>query len=268
MWQRARVPQQQRFCALLAIATARLPRTPQQALAAAREAEAVWPDRAEPIVLAARASFALGDFAAAHARFSEALRRDPRCLEDPVALHERAEAAVAVGDLPVAKAAYRALAPRVSLVESPSRQGQALVEAAAVVMSSGPDALDEAWGYLAEARRIGVGTVGEVFLDGLLALLLDRQGRLDEARGVVAEAGGPWAAMELVPLGASGGPPRVSSMPWLPDGERWAVVAVLAAREAPDVARDYWDAFLADSAAPDVWRAHAERKLAALGRGH
>ncbi len=269
LWERARSPEQQRFCAHLARGYAELAGAPATAIEAARQADRAWPERADPLVLEARAEYRLGRFPEAHAHFERAMRLDVSCLSDPAALHARARTAVAVGALAVASSAYRRLAPRVGLMNIGPGRRTALVEAAVLVMNDGPGALDEALGYLGEGRRQPRVAGAEGFLLGALALALDRQGRHQEARGVAAEAGGGWSLVERYPLPA---PERQSAIPeaavpWLPRAEIYAMVAALTEAEQPRLAAEYWRASLTVMDDDDAWREHAEGKLARLDGG-
>src|SRR5258706_11959410 len=117
--------------------------------------------------------------------------------EGPAPAPDGAAAAPAAARGREAVAAYRSLVPRASLLPDARRRQRVYVEAGLVVMAEGPDRLDEALGYLAEARRLrGAPTLTEIVL-GSVALALDRQGRVDEARGVASEAGGPFSAERL-----------------------------------------------------------------------
>jgi tetratricopeptide (TPR) repeat protein len=267
LWDRARSPAQQRYCAQLARGYAALTGTPTRAIEAARQAEQAWPGRAAPLVLQARAEVALGQFAAAHRRFEQAVSLDASCLAGPVALHDRARAALAVGDLSVAGRTYRKLVPQVGLMPGGAGRRSALIEAAVVAMHGGVGGLDEALGYLGEARRQPRVAGAEAFLLGALALVLDRQGRTQEARGVAAEAGGPWGVLRRVSSLEDDQvvAPRASqSIPLLPRSEADAIVALLSEADYPDMAADYWRACLDAMGDGDPWHAHAARKLAAV----
>lgn len=271
IWDRARQPGLVAWCRAIARGYARLGRSPAEALQAAREAERAVPGRPGPAVLAARALMAQGDAAAAWTEFARALALSKRSVEEPAALHDLAMAAELTGHLDAAFGAYRALVPRAGLLDDASRRQRVYVEAASLVMSRGDAGLNEAIGYLGEARRRGgpPGTGAFVLAD--LALALDRQGHTEEARGVVAEAGGPWALSELPRPDAKRRAHRApGDVPVLPAGEFAAMVAILAEREDPDLAREQWQASI-DASPKGVWADYARKKLAALapraGRG-
>jgi tetratricopeptide (TPR) repeat protein len=270
VWDRARSPEQQLFCARLAIGYAALGHDPSRAMAVAREADQQWPGQAAPLVLQARAALSMGEFARAHALFEQALKLDSSCLGDPSALHARARAAVATGQNETAARAYRKLAPRVGLMAGSVNRRNALVEAAVLAMHVGAPGLDEALGYLGEARSQPQVPGAEGYLLGALALALDRQGRVQEARGVAAEAGGPWGVARHVPLPGEEKTQGVrvrAELPLLPPSEAFALVAVLSEARYPSVARDYWQASVQAPDAAGTWRDHALRKLATVSGG-
>ncbi len=264
LWDRARQPGLAVWCRALARGYARLSRSPTLALAAARDAERAVPGRPGPAVLSGRALLAEGDAAAAYKQFARALALSRRSVEEPAALHDLAMAAELTGHTPEALGAYRALVPRAGLLDDSQRRERVYVEAASLVMSTGESGLNEAIGYLGEARRRGgpPGFVAVVLAD--LALALDRQGRSEEARGVVAEAGGPWALAELAGLDDTTKPAaraRRALLPVLPRGELSAMVAILAERDDPELARDQWRACVAANP-KGAWADYARAKLA------
>ena len=268
IWERARSLDQLHFCSSLALGYASLRHRPEVALSAAKQAETHWPGKAAPLVLMARAQLSLGHFDAAEDAFERALLLDPHSLDAPSALRDRARAAVATGKLEVAAAAYRRLVPRVGLMPMGAARRTALIEAAVLAMHRGPKGLDEALGYLGEARRQPRVVGAEGYLLGALALVLDRQGRVQEARGVAVESGGSWGMATQTPLPSEGSPPQLTlsdAIPLLPLAERYAMVAVLLEGASTEVARDYWEACRQTMGEDDVWREHAERKLSTLG---
>ncbi|MBN2197490.1 MAG: hypothetical protein JW751_32225 [Polyangiaceae bacterium] len=262
VWERARMVEESAYCAALAGGYARLVRQPTQALGIATTAETTWPREAAPLVLAGRALFALGRPAEATAKFDRALALDRHAVDSPDALHDRAAAALLAQDLETAERAYRALVPRVGLLADDARARRVLVEAAAVVMGEGPQALAEAVSYLGEARRHTRAPGLRPFVLGLLALTLSRQGLLDQARGVVAEADGA-----LLPLDDPAVPPapgRSSALPVLPPGELQAIAATLAEGVERQDAIDQWNEYVGMVGEQGVWIGHARGRLAAL----
>ena len=271
VWDRVVAPGLDRYCHALARGYALLHWEPAGALAAADAAGRALSGRAAPQALRGRALLRLGRVDEAWRAFERALTLDQRSVEAPAALHDFATVAARTGHHRDALWAYRALVPRVALLQDPVRRQRAYVEAAVRVMVAGPEALDEAIGYLTEARRQLCPPGYQPFVLGALALALDRQGRHDQARGIAAEASGPWGLMRLTasaeePTQGAQAPSRreamPASLPLLPDGELLAMIAVLADREERELAAEHWRAYLRrDCVAARVWRAHAERKL-------
>jgi len=175
-------------------------------------------------------------------------------------MHDLAVAALLSGERGVALSTYRRLVPRASLLPDVHRRQRVLLEAALVVMGEGSAALDEALGYLGEARRQrGVPGLGSVVL-GALALALDRQGRSEEARGVVAEAGAPLGTVTLASS------PRAGKVVATAPGELHAIAALLVEQSHPETAKSEWEAYLASAAGRSgPWAQHARGRLDALG---
>jgi tetratricopeptide (TPR) repeat protein len=264
LWDRARRPRLSAYCDALARGYSTLARTPADALAAAQRADKALPGRAAARVLQARAEVALGRHAAAWSHFAEARKISRRSIESPGALHDYAIAALKTDHRDEAVRAYRALAPRAGLLGDGLERQRVYLEAAAAVMTLGEAGLNEAIGYLSEARRKGSRPgFGDYILAGL-ALALDRSGRGEEARGVAAEAGGAshLALVTAEPSAASALAPRMT--PVLPAGEVHALVAILAERDEPELARERWQAFLDGGGTKGVWADHARRRLEAL----
>jgi tetratricopeptide (TPR) repeat protein len=194
LWDRARRPTEATFCDALARGYSQLWRAPERALGEAERAKKVLPKRAEPVVLAGRALMQMNRAKEAWAEFQRAETLSKRSLEEPSALHDVAAAAHASGHKSQALALFRRLVPRASLLSKGTERQRVYLEAALLVMAEGPENLNEATGYLVEARRFrGAPGLADV-VTGALALALDRQGQTEEAHGVAAEAGGPGAA--------------------------------------------------------------------------
>lgn len=262
LWSRARVPELARFCDALARGYARLARSPRDALAQADEAERALPGRAATWVLRGRASFALGQFAASFRDLGRAWKASPHRLEAPGALHDLGRSALATGHLPEALAAYRALVPRTALLDSETRSLRIYVEAAALAAWTGPAGLNEALGYLGEARGLD-GTPGfENLVLASLALTLDRQGRIKEAEGVLRELRGAFDVQQLAESGHA---------LHLPPGELLALSAMVAERPGSVRTANEWSE-LADKHPNSPWAAHARAKAGApqraRGKGH
>lgn len=258
-WERATSPQVRKYCDALARGWARLARAPAEALALAAQAEEALPGKPGSVLLGARALLALGRPQDAHERFQALRGTWPAALEAPAALHDAARAALVTGHAAEAVAAYRALVPRAGLLEGARRRQTAYLEAALAVLADGPAALDEAIGYLGEARRRGGAPGIGPWVAGALALALDRQDRREQAAGVAAEAGGPWVLERA--RGAAG----TRAAPSLPAGELDAVIAVLAERDDRELALRRWQSFLEGPGAQGPFADHARRRLAALG---
>jgi tetratricopeptide (TPR) repeat protein len=273
LWQRARTPGLDAYCDALARGYSRLRRKPELSLEAAMAADKALGGRAAPSVLAGQALLLLGRHNPAWQSFERAQSRSKRALEAPAALHDLALAAELSGHHDEAREAYRALVARAFLLEQSLRRQRIYVEAAMLMMGLGPDGLNEAIGYLSEARRRGVPPGFSPYVLGALALALDRQGHQDEARGVAGEAGGPWAllseagALDDEQTEASrkkSAPQSAVPTPYLPEGEIHAMIAVLAERGDPVLARERWQAFLGGPAAKGPWAEHARKKLSKL----
>lgn len=258
LWDRARRPTEATFCDALARGYSQLWRAPERALAEAERAKKVLPKRAEPIVLAGRALMQMNRAKDAWTEFERADALSRRSLEEPSALHDVAAAAHASGHKAEALTLFRRLVPRASLLSRGAERQRVYLEAALLVMAEGPENLNEATGYLVEARRFrGAPGLSDV-VTGALALALDRQGQTEEAHGVAAEAGGPGAAERWIKGTAGAG---ITA----PSGELHAVAATLAEREDPEKARAEWQAFLDSESGKGKWGEHAKKRLASLG---
>lgn len=258
-WERAQKPRVGAFCEVLARGYAQLLRSPDKALASAARARELSPESAAPLVLEARALVGSGRARDAFAVFAKARALDKQALAEPAALHDLAVAALAAGELGDAVAAYRALVPRAGMLSDARRRQRVYLEAALAVTRQDTQALDEALGYLGEARRLrGLPGLSDVVL-GATALTLDRQGRHDEARGVAAEVRGPLAVARLAEA------PNASELVTLADGELAAIAAMLTERAHPEVAKKLWKVFSTRAAAGSPWQAHAKKHLEAAG---
>jgi tetratricopeptide (TPR) repeat protein len=257
LWSRARVPELGRFCDALARGYARLARSPQDAAAQAEQAERALPGRAATWVLRGRASFALGQYAASFRDLGRAWKASPHSLDAPGALHDLGRSALVTGHHPEALAAYRALVPRTALLDSETLRQRIYVEAAALAMSTGALGLNEALGYLGEARSVA-GTPGfENLVLASLALTLDRQGRKKEAEGVLRELRGTFDVQAFVKSGHA---------PHLPPGELIALSAIVGERPGSARTVSEWSE-LADKHPKSPWAAHARAKAGAPQRG-
>ncbi|HLV21888.1 MAG TPA: hypothetical protein VKZ49_13430 [Polyangiaceae bacterium] len=269
-WDRARGGKQRQYCQALAFGYARLESGPAAALEQAERARRALPERAAPLVLAGRAKLALGDLPGAWQSFERAWRLDRRALETPEALHDRAVVAARLGHTEASIQAYRTLVPRLGLVRDSVRRTRIYVEAAVQVMAAGPAALDESIGYLNEARRQRIPPGMEPYVFGALTLALDRAGRHQQALGLAAEAGEPYALLRHLEWQVErlegkdvATPAWIGRVPVLPLPELRAMTAAAAEPLLPEIARETWQAFVAE-APPGPWADHARAALARL----
>jgi tetratricopeptide (TPR) repeat protein len=154
-WERAKEPNLQSYCTLLASGTAKLVNGSPLAKDVpqiADQADKLLPGRAAPSVLKGRALLRLGKATDALAALKEARTRDDRALDDPVALLAWARANARTGHFEEAAAAYRAALPRTSALSAPERSA-ASFEAGMIVMAQGPKGVDDAVAMLRQARR-------------------------------------------------------------------------------------------------------------------
>jgi tetratricopeptide (TPR) repeat protein len=198
VWDDARAPALRRYCQLLGRAQARLDSAPDDAAAAAAEAQKLLPGRAAPIVVLARAAMRGGDTGEALQLFEQALGLDAQSVEHPGALHDLGIARMKSGKLREALDTYRLLVPRVSLLPTREERARVLLEAAHVSMAlaaegeQGGSLLDEALAYLREASRDPHQPL-RVDVALSLVLALDRAGRREQADAVLAEQAGAAA---------------------------------------------------------------------------
>jgi hypothetical protein len=272
LWARARPVEVERFCSALARPLARLERSPADALELAREASAMFPSEALGPVLEARALLRLGRFAEGWQRAEPFVSASAPGLDDAASLHDVARAALLSGALVDAQRLYRLLMPRSVVLGSERIRRTATIEAAALALARGPADLEEALGYLGEARASPAAGDRDLVL-GLLALTLDRAGRREQARAVAREASGPYelessmSRAERARVGApepspADGDSAISrGRPQLPDGELHAVIATLAEGRDPALRKAHLGAFLASAAGKGPWAEHARRAL-------
>jgi len=267
VWQRARQPNLQPYCDLVAKAHAQLYSDPESAKTSAKKADKKLPGRAAPKVILGRAALALGSPEDAAKLFDEARRRDARSLEHPLTMHDYARALVKTKQRAQALEVYRALVPRVSLLSSDSRRASVLLEAAHVSMAeqgSRPPSkpgdtaaashhvlFDEAIAYLREAKRLSnTRWSGDVLLS--LALVLDRAGHSAQADAVLAEA-------QRV-----GAKPLKDEPDYASPEDALALRALAAHGSNPRGARARWKEFLAGPGGSGPWAEAAKRRLATV----
>ena len=252
-WERAKEPNLQSYCALLASGTAKLVNAgalAREVPAIADEADKLLPGRAAPSVLKGRALLRLGKASEALAVLKEARTRDDRALDDPVALLAWARANARTGHSEEAAQAYRAALPRTSALAAAERSA-ASFEAGMVVMSQGPKAIDDAVAMLRQARREAQDSMQTASVVAL-ALALDRSGQKEEAKAVLAERVRPDAKPVLAD-------PRVTEA--LADAgvshESDALLATALESTDPSAARDVWHRYLEGAGGKSPWSDHA-----------
>ncbi len=280
LWSDVRPVAVERRCSALSRGFTRLEVAPADALAAAQEVLKAEPEHRVALLLEGRALLRLGRNAEAWqrlARFASA-----GALDDAPSLYDVARAAVEAGELERAYLAYRALLPRALLLGSGDARRVAYMEAASVAMARGPQGLEEAQSYLEEAGRVPLPGDRDLLL-GLGALLLERSGHPERARGLVREAPGPWdlerllSSRERARLDSADGletkpeqplktPPRMPRVR-LPDGELHAVIALVATGRDRELALAQQRAFLAGPGGAGPYAELVKRALGQAGRG-
>jgi len=252
-WERAKEPNLQSYCSLLASGTAKLVNAAALAKdvpAIADEADKLLPGRAAPVVLKGRALLRLGKAPEALTALEEARSRDERALDDPVALLAWARANARTGHHDEAAQAYRAALPRTSALSAPERSA-ASFEAGMIVMAQGPKVVDDAVAMLRQARREAQDALQLASVVGL-ALALDRAGQRDEAKAVLGERVRDGAKPVLRD-------PRVVDA--LADAgvahEGDALLATALEPSDPPGAREAWKRFLDGAGGKGPWAEHA-----------
>jgi hypothetical protein len=262
-WDRARIPELGRYCDALARGYGLLRSSPRAAIEAADVAEHALPGRGAATVLVARAKLSLGDDAGAWSAFERVRSASPRDLEAVATLHDLAVAALRTGHREEAFDAYRALVPRVALLDEATEEVRVLVEAGVLSMSFGPERLAEAIAYLAEARRRSKAFGENDYVLSALALAESRDGRTAEATAVADEASGPW----WLESQRDAAPASSAERPVLPPAELDAMIATLAARHDAELARSRWESYLSGDGGKGPFAAHARTQRAAVPTG-
>ena len=268
VWERAKAPALRRYCDLLASGASKLAGTnaPSQArraetfvdvIAVAGDADRVLPGHAAPGILRGRAEARLMKFSDAYATFRDAMKRDDRALDDPVALLAWGRVALRTGHAEEARDAYRSLLPRISTLAAGDR-GVAYIEAGMMSMARGVSGLDEAIQIFRQARRDSEDVPQTVSVLAL-ALALDRSGEREEAKAVLAERihGDPHAVL-------SDARARQVLGPASGEAEIEALAALALEPLDPGAARESWRKYL-ESAPPPTWIDHARAHQAAIG---
>jgi tetratricopeptide (TPR) repeat protein len=252
-WERAKEPNLQTYCTLLASGTAKLVNggaLAKEVPAIADEADKLLPGRAAPSVLKGRALLRLGKPADALTALKEARTRDDRALDDPVALLAWARANARTAHFEEAAQAYRAALPRTSALSAPERSA-ASFEAGMIVMAQGSKGVDDAVAMLRQARREAQDSMQVASVVGL-ALALDRAGQKEEAKAVLAER----VRSDAKPILADA---RIADA--LADAgvahEADALLATALEVTDPSAARDVWHRYLEGAGGKGPWADHA-----------
>ena len=255
-WERAKEPNLQSYCTLLASGTAKLVNggaLAKEVPAIADEADKMLPGRAAPSVLKGRALLRLGKPKEALAALDEARKRDDRALDDPVALLAWARANARTAHFEEAAQAYRAALPRTSALSTPERSA-ASFEAGMIVMAQGAKGIDDSVAMLRQARREAQDAMQVASVVGL-ALALDRAGQKEESKAVLAER----VRSDAKPILSD---PRIAEA--LADAgvshELDALLATALELTDPPAARDLWHRYLEGPGGKGPWtdqaRAH------------
>ncbi|WP_394849262.1 hypothetical protein LZC95_17675 [Pendulispora brunnea] len=255
VWERAKTPELRKYCDLLASGASKLAgfaTMAHEVIAIANEADTLVPKHSAPAVLRGRAYAKLGRWLEAYKEMNEARIRDPRALDEPVALLTWARVTVRAGHADEGYIAYRTLLPRAAMLPLAER-GPAYVEAGFVSMSRGPAGLDEAISVFRQARRDAQDTAQAVAILGL-ALALDRMGAREEARAVLLERqlANPWPTLSDA---------RARQLLVGPGAEREtdALAAIALDVSDPAKAKASWQKY-ADTAGSSPWVAHARAR--------
>lgn len=261
LWRRATGRGAVSYCDLLLAASARLEEAPQKAQELAQRAARLEPGRPEPWVLIGRALVVRGRFAEAAQHFAKAEKRDSRALTSPIDLLAVARAEARTGAYASALERYRGLIPRIRFLAEHRQRQRALLEAALIAQLVSPRLSAEARAYATEARRQDALVYGDLSR-AVLALILDREGRREEARALAREVDGPWTLAWLSnkepdPRGRSG-----ELTPVWPLAEREALRAVLLEPVDEALAQEAWSDYLAALGrdAPNHVIEHAQRR--------
>ena len=252
-WERAKEPNLQSYCTLLASGTAKLVNggaLAKEVPHIADEADKLLPGRAAPSVLKGRALLRLGKPKDALAALDEARKRDERALDDPVALLAWARANARTGHFEEAAQAYRAALPRTSALSTPERSAAAF-EAGMIVMAQGGKGIDDAVAMLRQARREAQDSMQFASVVAL-ALALDRSGQKEEAKAVLSER----VRSDAKPILADA---RIGEA--LADAgvahESDALLATALEVTDPNAAREVWHRYVEGPGGKGPWGDHA-----------
>lgn len=261
LWRRATGSGAAPFCDLLLAASARLEGAPPRAQELAQRAARLEPTRPEPWALIGRALVLQGRFAEAAQHFAEAEQRHGRALASPIDLLAAARAEARTGAYASALERYRGLIPRIQFLAEHRQRQRALLEAALIAQLVSPGLSAEARAYATEVRREDALVYGDLSR-AVLALILDREGRHEEARALAREVDGPWtlawlSSKEPDPRGRSG-----ELTPVWPLAEREALRAVLLEPMDETLAQEAWSDYFGALGrdAPNHVVEHARRR--------
>ena len=197
LWARARPVEVERFCVTLARGLARLERSPAESLELAREA---WQSsRAKRSGRCSKVGRSYGSVA--RRRRGSGSHRSCSRRRPPSTTPRRSTTSRARRCFPArstTRSASTGCSCRARSCSAPNRiRRTATIEAASLALARGPNDLEEALGYLDEARASPAAGTRDLVL-GLIALSLDRAGRREQARAVAREASGPDALEALL----------------------------------------------------------------------
>lgn len=260
IWDKAKTPARDEHCQTLKKAFAKIRAgSYREAIELADLAEQLSPGQSGPWVVRGSANARWGKDTIAVAAFEKARTIHPRALDHARSLDDYAAALVRRGRLDDARKTYRALLPRAAgLCDTVSvcpDVGVAFLSAGVLAMHVGPEGLPEAVAILREARgksdpKSEVHRVASL----ALALALDRNGDLEQARSV---------AEELVK--ARGVPSEVASelVARLPAAYEVSAMRAIGYEVAdPPAAVAAWKAFLDGGGDKGPWAAHAKQHAA------
>ncbi|HEU4581049.1 MAG TPA: hypothetical protein VFS67_22480 [Polyangiaceae bacterium] len=256
-WDQVREQGRQQFCRRLARAELALGTDPELASRLAAELARDLPQRAEPLVLEARAQTRRRAFGEAW-RFWEAAQQRGAEPLSAHALRDYAVSAALTGRSEAALAAYRRLLPLLQAWPDPIEQQAIYLEAGVAAMQRGPDGLEEAMGQLAAARARASSTGLRALSVGLSALAAARRGQSSDSESRL-DAPEVWHFIATVQSGRFPG-----RWPALPPHELFGAAALLIEPYSDTAAAELWArhaAGLEQSAAPAAWRALAAEHL-------
>jgi tetratricopeptide (TPR) repeat protein len=257
-WERAKAPDLERYCDLLASATAKLAgpaHVVTDVVAIADEADRIVPGHAAAPILRGRALARLGKYPESLEALQEAKTRDELALDEPEALLVWARVLSFTGRTDEALRAYRALMPRASALGL-GKRGLVYVGAGMLAMSLGPKGIDESVSILRQARKDSQDVAQRVAALAL-ALALDRSGEKAEARLILGDRARDDAPALLAE------PAAMEAMGPQWDVEHDALVAFALEGVDGIRARRGWTIYLEGRGGQGPWADHARVHAAA-----